>query len=546
MRFAGWVPGTSLAAALVACGVVGACSSDAEPPVEPPGLEADAVPAEPALRRLLARQYVRSVAHLLGDAAAASAKPPADTQLNGFSAIAASQLSMNDSLVDAYESSARAVAASAVTDSARIAALAGCKSTASADEACLSSFVERFGRLAWRRPLSAEERDDLVALGKQGVLARGTFVGGVELVIAALLQAPSFLYQVELGVAPSTRNDIRVLTGYEMATRLSFLLLGRTPDSALLDAAGAGELDVAAGVRTWAEKLLETSESREALRGFFAELFVLDGIETLARDPELFPDFSPEVAESMREEALRIVDDVIARDAPFTEVLTTTRTFVDARLANHYGLSVEGDGWRAVELPDEQGRTGLLTSAAVMTKQAHGTSTSATYRGLFVMERFLCTTMPPPPPGVITTLPPSSAAPTLRERLEVHRSDPSCGACHYLSDNLGLTFERYDAVGRYRATENGAPIDPSGEVDQLGAWSGPRELAERLAASEGLHSCLLRQLHRYATGHVEVDGEWPALNELTKRWEARGGSFRPLLVDFASSELFRRVGAMTP
>jgi hypothetical protein len=541
-----WFSGTSLAALLAACGLVAACSTEGGGSSEPPVLEADAVPTEPALRRLLARQYVRSVAHLFGDEAAASAKPPADTQLNGFTTIAASQLSMNDGLVSAYEVSARAVAAKAVTDTARLDALAGCKPTQVADEACLRSFVERLGRLVWRRLLTTEERDDLVALGKQGALARNAFVGGLELVIAALLQSPSFLYQVELGRQHPTRSDIRMLTGYEMATRLSFLLLGRTPDSALLDAAQAGGLDDAAGVRAWAEKLLATGESREALREFFAELFVLDGIDTLARDPNLFPEFSPEVATSMREEALRIVDDVLERDAPFTEVLTTERTFVDARLATLYGLAVEGDGWRSVELPEEQGRAGLLTSAAVMTKQAHGTSTSATYRGLFVMERFLCTTMPPPPPGVITTLPPSSAAPTLRERLDVHRSDPSCGACHYLSDNIGLTFERFDAIGRYRETENGAPIDPSGAVDQLGAWSGPRELAERLAASEGIHSCLLRQLHRYATGHVEVDGEWPALNELTARWAAEGGRFRPLLIDFTSSELFRRVGAMTP
>lgn len=540
-----WLSGSSLAALLCAAASVAACSGKPEvlPPPEP---AVQATPAKPALRRLLGRHYVRSVALLLGDAAAASAHPPADTQLNGFTTIAASQLSMSDSLVSAYEGSARDVAAAAVLEPKQLDALVACQPKTLDDETCLSSFVSRFGRLAWRRPLTDEERDDLVALGRQGALARKSFAGGVELVLSAILQSPSFLYQVEVGVPDPKRPDVRLLSGYEMASRLSFLILGRTPDAELLDAAAAGALDDVEGVRSTTEKLLAMPEAREGLRDFFAELFILDGIDTLARDPNAFPEFSPELGRSMREEALRIVDDVLERDAPLTEVLTTARTFVDARLASLYGVSASGDSWSEVELPASQGRSGILTSAAVMTRQAHTTATSATYRGLFVMERFLCQTMPPPPPDVVTTLPPSSAAPTLRERLAVHRSDPSCGACHYLSDNLGLTFERYDAIGRYRETENGAVIDPSGAAEPLGAWSGPRELAAKLAASEALPSCLVRQVHRYATGHVEVDGEWPALNALSRRWTEQGLRFHPLLLAFTTSDLFRRVGAFEP
>jgi len=482
------------------------------------------------------------VSLLLGETVAASAAPPADSQLNGFTSIAASQLAFNDSLVQAYEASARKVAAAAVLEPTRIEAIADCSPATIGVEACLRSFVERFGRLAFRRPLEEVERDALVAVGNSAIATKGTFLAGVELVISAAIQSPHFLYQVEVGSPHPTRPDVRNLTGYEMASRLSFLLAGRTPDVALLDAAAAGELDDEAGLRTWAEKLIAAPDAAPAIRDFFGELFVLGDLETQARDPNLFPEFSPDLARSMREEVFKIIEDVVARDAPLGEILTTSRTFVDGPLAVLYGASAPSHDWELVTLPEEQGRSGILTSAAIMTRQAHTTSTSATYRGLFVMERLLCTTMPPPPQGVVTTLPPSSAAPTLRDRLKVHLEEPTCRACHYMSDNLGLTFETFDAIGRHRTAENGAPIDSSGAIDSLGSWRGPRELAEALAASEVVQSCLVRQLHRYANGHVEVDGEWPGLNALDAGWTAGGQRFRGLLVDFVSSELFRRVG----
>jgi len=537
-----WLKGHWLLGLLAACGTAGACASDPSDEPRPTKPAAVTVPAQPALRRILTRHYRRSIGVLLGDAAEAVASPPSDTQLNGFTTIAAAQLSFNDALASAYEASARKVARAAMLDTKRIDALVDCTPTQVADATCLGTFVERFGRLAWRRPLTAEERADYVDLGKKGALGANGFYSGVELVMAAMLESPQFLYVVEVGKPHPTRTDVRELTGYEIATRLSFLLLGRTPDAALLDAAAAGELDDEAGVRAWAEKLVASQESAPALRDFFDELLVLGELPSLAKDPTLYPEFSPELAESMREETLRIVEDVVGRDAPITEILTSSHTYLDARLANLYGVAPPTAAWEETTLPETQRRAGVLTSAAVMARQAHTTSTSATYRGLFVMERFLCTTMPPPPPGVITTLPESSKAPTLRDRLAIHQADPVCKACHYTADNVGLTFERFDAIGRFRETENGSPIDTSGAVDLLGKWQDARELANVLAASEAVTSCMLRQLYRYAAGHVEVKSEWPAFNELLASWSEDGHSFRALLVDLVSHELFRRVG----
>jgi hypothetical protein len=541
-----------LAVALAATGVVAACStSDDDPP--PPITTPQSSSAPASLRRLLARQYKSSIEYVLGKAAAAAASPPSDTQINGFANIAASQLSVNDPIVAVYEASARAVAKAAMTDmaagggNARIQELVGCKPNGVDDKACFQSFVTRFGRIAWRRPLVTEEVDDYVALASKGALHGKDFNAGIQQAISAMLQSPHFLYQVEIGVAQPGSYDpqraTRKLTGYEVAARMSFLLLDRTPDAELIDAAGKGELDSAQGVRGWATKLLAKPEAKTAVRDYFAELFVLDDLATLAKDPATYPDFSPALAASMREEALRMIEAVVEGEQPLTDVLTTQKTFVDDKMAAFYGLSAPTQPWQSATLPAGQGRSGILTAAGVMARQAHATSTSATYRGLFVMERFLCTTMPPPPPDVVTTLPPSSKAPTLRDRLQVHQTNEVCKACHYMSDTIGLSFEQFDGIGKWRDKENGVTIDPSGKVNSLGTWKGPPELGAILASSDTVKNCMVRQLYRYATGHIELDGEWPSLVQLIAQWKGNNLRFRSLLVDLVASDLFRHVGA---
>ncbi|MSP24223.1 MAG: DUF1592 domain-containing protein [Myxococcales bacterium] len=532
-------------------------------------------PAAAPLRRLLARQYRSSVAYLLGSEAHAAADPPDDSELNGFSSIAASQHSMTTGLVAHYESSARAIAKAAMGNPDRLAQLAACDRELDGDEACYRSFVSRFGRLAFRRPLAPDEVATFVTLALDAAKLRGTFEAGFELVISSMLQAPSFLFQVELGEPVLLRPGVRALTGYELASRLSFLVLDRTPSAELLDAAEAGTLDTADGVRAWTDELLADPESRAAARSFFSELLVLDELTTIAKDPALFPAFSPSLAASMREETLRLVDHVLWDAAlPVTRLISSETTFIDEPLASLYATAMPESPWQETHLPAKQGRRGLLTHASILSRQAHANSTSATYRGLFVMERFLCRTMPPPPPGVITELPPSSAAPTLRDRLAVHQADPVCRACHETADTIGLAFENFDAIGRWRLKENGAVIDPSGQLEGLGssgnagsgtsgtagsgtsgtAGSGTSAnagdgsfadaagLAELLAGSPELPHCLLRQMFRNSTGHVELKSELRAIDVVFEAWRDAGTTYPALLRELAASDLFRHVG----
>ena len=169
-------------------------------------------------------------------------------------------------------------------------------------------------------------------------------------------------------------------------------------------------------------------------------------------------------------------------------------------------LRVEGTDAAHVLFIDGGFAQMLDNRLSILTKQAHATTTSPTYRGLFLMERLLCRDVPAPPPGVVTELPPSSEAPTMRERLAVHLSDPYCAGCHQMPDTLGLSLENFDALGRFREEENGEPIDASGAVEGIGAFAGPEELAALLAESPEVSECLLRNLYRHASGHVEVEG----------------------------------------
>jgi hypothetical protein len=495
------------------------------------------------MRRLLGRQYVSTVRMLLGDAAAAAADPPDDDQLNGFQSIAASQMAMTDNLVRHYESSARAVAAAAVKDVAVMSELVTCTPESTVDEACYRSFIEHFGRLAYRRKLVEEEIADYLDIATMAGEELRDFASGVEYVIGSMLQAPSFLFQIEVG--EPTPAGTRRLTGLEVATRMSFLLNDTSPNDALLDAAESGELDTSEGVRKWAQELVEQPAARQAMRGFFSEYLVLDGLEKVPKDPNMFPDWSSELAQSMKGETLLFIEDLVfERNRPIHELFTASYTFVDQAMASHYGVQgpAEEVPWTRASLPMEQGRSGILSHASILSRQAHATSTSATYRGLFIMERFLCTTMPPPPPDVNTELPPSSQAPTLRERIAVHQEADSCRACHYMSDNLGLSLENFDAVGRWRSHENGALIDPSVDLDGVGAFSGAQELGSLLAERPDVLRCILRQVYRHATGHVEVDGERKALEALDDRFAGVDHKFKALLVELCASELFRIVG----
>jgi hypothetical protein len=494
---------------------------------------------------LIGRQYIGSIRTLLGANAALAATPPGDPQLNGFETIGASDLATPASSVETYESSALAIASAVVSDPAVVTTLLPCVPNGASDFACLRQFVTTFGRLAWRRALTDAEITRVTGTGVTAAKAYNSFEAGLGTTISCLLQSPYFLYIIEIGAPDKVDPTVQRLTPLELATRMSFFLLNSTPDAKLLDDAEKGALDDEAGIRATATAMLARPEARTMLADFYKEVYHLRELGTTTKDPVLFPQFTPALKASMQEETLRLIEDVVwTRDADAREILSADYTFVDAELAQLYGVAVpSGGGFAKVTLPAEQKRAGMLGQASFLTRGAHDKETSPTRRGNFIREAILCDPIPPPPPTVNPVLPDDGTPKTVKQKLLEHMQDPSCANCHSLMDPVGFALEDFDAIGQYRTTDQGFPIDTTASTDDLGAFASAPELAVLLTKDPRSSDCVVEKLYRQSMGHLETTGEQPAVDDLRKSFSSKGHSIRSLLVEVSASPAFRLVGA---
>jgi hypothetical protein len=372
------------------------------------------------------------------------------------------------------------------------------------------------------------------------------------------LQAPSFLYLVEVGEPDPSDPSRRILTGYETAARMSFFMLGTTPDDDLLDAAERGDLSSTEGIRAMASELVHRPEAVGALDAFYEERLRLRDLDSLVKVPAAFPalgipkteavSVGPYFADSARGETLAFIRDVVwARNADYRDLFTADYTFANAVTAFFYvggelpeNISQIGELSR-LEWPPEQERAGLLGQVSLLVLLARSDRTSPTLRGKFVRETFMCDVIPPPPPDVKFDLPPDAEAPTMRAKLLAHQTNPSCAGCHVFMDNVGFALEHFDGAGFYRTEENGVPIDATGEIDGLGSFDGARELGALLRDAPAVHACTVKQLFRHAAGHLETPGELVSLDAVTARFADGGYRLRDLLVEVVASDAFRFV-----
>lgn len=511
-----------------------------------PVAEPELPPFAPAVlqgRLLLSWQYQHAVRELLGPAAAAVVTPPADSPINGLAAIGAAQLSLGATAVDLYEQSAFKAAQAALAAPAGKAALLGCTPARFDDAACLGGFLDRFGKKVFRRALSAEEKASWLAVGVAAATAYQAFDAGVEFVIAGLLQSPNFLYRFEVGQQDPADASRQKLTGEEVATRLAFFLTGTTPSEALLVAAQTGQLSTPEGVRQQAQALLESNPAgaREALTAFWREHFELERLKGLSKDSTAFPAFNAALAQSMGQESEFFLEDLVFdSDSDLRGLFDADFTYLDARLAQHYGATAPATGFQRVPVPGNQLRGGLFTQGAWLSLFGNPSNSSPTHRGKFLREKLLCQPVDAPPPTVSTTLPPPKpgVAVTLRERLQEHVGNANCSGCHALMDPLGFAFESYDGVGVFRSTEAGKPVDATGAVDGVG-FTDVRGLMAALKADPRVMQCLARTVFRQATGHVETPGEARSIKAITTGFTAQGYRAKQLLIEIAASDAFR-------
>ncbi len=525
------------------------CGDDTETNPKPPGPDPDPEPTEitPApggIRRLTAEQYIGSVRMLLGDAAAAVASPPDDASALGLKVIAAAENSMSPTDVESYELSARRIAEAVMNDAAARAKVVTCTPTGPTDASCYSTIASTFGHTAWRRPLDPAEVTTLVTAATTAATEYGTFDAGVASLLSATLQAPDFLYQIEIGEpdpnAPAGMTRRR-LTQPELASRLSFFIVGQAPDAALIARAEAGGLGDDAAIRQVAAELVARPEAREALAGFYAEIFDFDDTASIQKDPARFPLFTDATRQAIAEETRLFLDDIVwTRNADAREIYDASFTYVNEDNAWIYGLAVSGQTFQRVDMAN---RRGILTQPSFLAKHAHPGLTSPTRRGLFIITTLLCGAVPPPPPGVTPTFPPDDGQPkTMRQRLELHASEPSCAACHQRTDPPGLAMEHFDSVGAWRDTDQGLAIDTSGQTSDIGQFASVTDIGPLLRENEQANVCMARFLFRQSTGHVETDGEAPALEAVDAAFAAGGYRVQQLMVEIAASPAFRLVG----
>lgn len=375
--------------------------------------------------------------------------------------------------------------------------------------------VATFATAAWRRPVRPEELDRLMTLAAAATAAEARPLDGLREAMKAVLVSPHFLFLVE----PSPGTGVHPLTGRQLAARLGVLLWSSLPDDELLQLADTGRLSDETVLRAQVRRMLRDPRSRGLAEDFGLQWLELKNFsQRVAPDRAAFPEFDAALAADFREEVIRVVHRVFVEDRSLLELVDAPATPLTARLAAHYGLPWPAgepepqagpgaaDGWKLVTLADRR-RGGVVTTAAVLAGTSYPKRTSPVLRGQWVLGQVLGGKVPPPPPGV----PPleerhdDGAPKTLRQRLEAHRTNPSCASCHDRMDPIGFGLENYDVLGRWRSEDAGQPVDATGNLPPGGAFSGPEELKRRLLDRRGeFVKHLTRKLLGYALGR-ELD-----------------------------------------
>ena len=470
--------------------------------------------------RLTPAQYQRAIHDIFGSSVDVDDRGvDSGVRENGLLALGARKLTLTAATLERYESLARQVATQ-VTDPRRRATLIPCtpENDSAVDDDCAGHFLTEAGRFLFRRPLSDSEIQAYVGMAHSATETIGDFDAGLRAALVGMLVAPDFLFRVERAEPDPDRLEKLRLDAYSRASRLSFFLWDTTPDAELMAAAQSGALDSPEGLNQQVERLLSSPRVEDGLRAFFSDMLGFDGFATLSVDSSLFPKFTKNVEDEAREQTLRtIADHLLRRSGDYRDLFVTRDTFLTPSLAALYGVPLprvqELGGavpWVRYRFPDDDPHVGLLTQVSFLALHSHPGSTSPTLRGKALRENLLCQRVPPPPGDVDFSLVQDTGNPafkTVRQRLAVHRENPTCAACHRLTDPVGLTLEVFDVSGVYRTTENGAPIDTTGTFRGT-PYASVTELAPILRDDPTATSCLVNRAFSYGTARLPTDEEF--------------------------------------
>jgi mono/diheme cytochrome c family protein len=391
-----------------------------------------------------------------------------------------------------------------------------CRPTAAADEeACATRILSSLARRAYRRPVAADDLPPLLALYREGA-ASGGFENGIRLALQKILVSPEFLFRLEFDPPNAAPGSVHRISDLELASRLSFFLWSSIPDEELLAVAERGELGKPDMLERQVRRMLAEDRSQALVKNFAGQWLFLRNIARFVPDPVAFPNFDENLREGLQKETELLVASTLEEDASIASLLDTDYTFVNQRLAEHYGIEgVYGSEFRRVAVNDER-RRGLLGHASILTVTSYPNRTAPTIRGKWVLEQLLGTPPPPPPPNVPSLKDDEGVkAMTMRERMEQHRADPACAVCHKMMDPLGFALENFDGLGRWRDTLGAAPIDSSGVLPDGTAFNGPGGLRQVLLGRKELFvETFTERLLTYALGRGVEEYDHPVIRKI--------------------------------
>jgi hypothetical protein len=492
------------------------------------------VAASTRVARLTHRQYANTVRDLFGIADDVTSGFAPDA-LNGFAFDTSVDLRVDARLGPQYRTAAEALAERSVSEPSVFERVVGCVPS---DASCADAFIRGFGLRAFRRPLADADVARFRALFDQGaaLIASGdAFRDGVRVVVEAMLQTPQFLYRAELE-STAGADELIALDGYEIASRLSYLIWDSMPDAALFELAASGGLGTPEAVQTAAERMLSEPRALEKKLSFHEQALSFSRFARITPDPETYPGLPVDFVDRVRLSSRRYVEEVVQNGGGLRELLTAPYAFADSALAPLYGRSV-GGGLERIDFTAGE-RKGYLMQVGFLASHAYAIKTDPIHRGLFVLRDVLCREIQDPPPGASQTeLPAGETPPTTRDEVTLLTSGPTCLGCHIDINAPGFAFEGFDAVGAARTTENGVAVDTSGELVIDGenfVFADAAALVERLAGSVEAQGCYAARYLEFAHGRDLAPQDAATRTALTGPYSADN-----LVMRIATSEAFR-------
>lgn len=399
----------------------------------------------------------------------------------------------------------------------------------------LSTFMRR----AYRRPPTTDEVERVAKYVDMAQKEGDSFERGIQLAVQAVLVSPNFLFRVETD-PPRAAKQGHAISDWELATRLSYFLWSSTPDDALLAAAEKGTLRKPVILEAQVRRMLRDSKAHALVENFGDQWLTLRNLRNVNPDPKRFPNWSEQLRADMLKETEMYFENVMREDRSVLEFLNSNYTFLNERMAKHYGIAgVTGEDFRKVELTGDQ-RGGVLTQASILTITSNPTRTSPVKRGKWILDQVLGTPPPPPPPNVPELKADTMLTGTLRQKMEQHRVNPSCASCHARMDPLGFGLENFDAVGAWRTEDGGAAVDASGVLPDGKSFQTPAQLKTILLSQKGQFTRnLAEQLTTFALGRGLEYYDKCAVNKIASAAAGKGYRMSAIILGIVGSEPFQ-------